>query len=88
MVIYCEVPAAGGATTFDNAALTVVPESAGDATFFSYIGDDGEWDDGLTLHSGCPIKEGEKWIATLWMRQGVSDEAPWSSFDPAGNPAY
>lgn len=25
--------------------------------------------DPLTLHGGCPVLKGEKWIATKWMRQ-------------------
>jgi len=87
MVIYCEVPAKGGATTFDNVNQIVVPKKY-DATFFSYLGPDNMWDDGLTLHSGCPIIEGEKWIATLWMRLGVSETNPWTKYDPLGNPAY
>ncbi len=41
-------------------------------------------DDGLTEHSGCPILEGEKWISTVWMRKGVSENNPWMLYDPMG----
>jgi hypothetical protein len=41
-------------------------------------------DEGYTEHSGCPVIEGEKWITTVWMREGVSDTDPSSSFDPRG----
>ncbi len=26
-----------------------------------------------TLHSGCPVEEGEKWIATRWIRSSGFD---------------
>jgi hypothetical protein len=42
------------------------------ATFFSYKGPDGHMDEGYTEHSGCPVIKGEKWITTVWMREGVS----------------
>ena len=35
-------------------------------------------------HSGCPILEGEKWIATVWMRQGVDAVNDWQNVDPSG----
>ena len=41
-------------------------------------GSDGRMDDGYTEHSGCPVLEGEKWITTVWMRDGVL--LPWSLF--------
>jgi prolyl 4-hydroxylase len=41
-------------------------------------------DPGHTEHSGCPVLEGEKWIATVWMREGVSLDRPQSMFDPSG----
>ena len=41
-------------------------------------------DDGYTEHSGCPVLKGEKWITTVWMRDGVSHEEPWTIFDPSG----
>lgn len=39
---------------------------------------------GAAEHSGCPILQGEKWISTVWMRQGVDDEHDWQNVDPAG----
>jgi hypothetical protein len=78
-----QVPEIGGATTFTKADIFVRPE-VGMATFFSYMGTDGKMDFGLTEHSGCPVLKGEKWIATAWMRKGVSTEKPWSILDPSG----
>ena len=68
-VLYCELPPRGGATTFTNANVFVKPE-VGMTTFFSYRGKDNVMDTGYTTHSGCPVLEGEKWITTLWMREG------------------
>lgn len=45
---------------------------------------DGRMDEGYTEHSGCPVLEGEKWITTMWMREGVSKAEPWTMFDPNG----
>ncbi len=56
----------------------------GMATFFSYMGPDDIMDEGLTEHSGCPVIEGEKWIAVTWMRKGVSSARPWTVLDPMG----
>ncbi len=41
-------------------------------------------DTGYTEHSGCPVLEGEKWITTVWMRDGVSESEPSTKYDPTG----
>ena len=82
-VLYCKVAERGGGTTFTKSDLFVQP-SAGMGTFFSYKGHDGRMDEGYTEHSGCPVLEGEKWITTVWMREGVTKEEPWTIFDPNG----
>jgi hypothetical protein len=82
-VLYCKVAERGGATTFTRSDIFVKP-TVGSATFFSYRGSDGRMDDGYTEHSGCPVLEGEKWITTAWMRDGLSLDEPWSLFDPSG----
>lgn len=67
LVMYLNTPEAGGATTFPDAGLEV-HAVAGQAVFFAY---------GLphpstkTLHGGAPVKEGEKWVATKWLRERV-----------------
>jgi hypothetical protein len=78
-----QVAERGGQTTFTKADIFVKPKK-NSATFFSYKGPDGRMDDGYTTHSGCPVLQGEKWIATAWMREGVTFEEPWSMFDPNG----
>lgn len=83
-VLYCEVPEVGGATVFAQADVFVKPK-VGQAVFFSYKGNRyGRMDDGLTEHSGCPVKVGEKWIATAWLREGVSNEKHSRDYDPTG----
>ena len=83
-ILYCKVAEVGGGTTFTQSDIFLKP-SKGMVTFFSYKGPDGTMDDGLTRHSGCPVLEGEKWITTAWMREGVSLEEPNELFDPVGN---
>jgi len=43
-------------------------------------------DEGDTEHSACPVLKGEKWITTVWMREGVSRKPHenWTHFDPDG----
>lgn len=85
-VMYCIVPEEGGATTFTNHDITVIPQ-VGSAAFFSYKDmKTGRMDEGDTEHSGCPVIKGEKWITTVWMREGVSSEPGenWQHFDPDG----
>ena len=73
----------GGGTSFTKADVFVKPKPLA-AAFFSYMGPDGRMDDGYTEHSGCPVLEGEKFIITFWMRQGVSNEKPSDLYDPSG----
>ena len=83
MVMYCEAPSKGGATNFRNVGVHIVPE-AGTAAFFSYLGSDMVTDNRLTEHSCCPVLEGEKKIAVQWLRMGVDEQNPWSSFNTLG----
>jgi len=77
---YCAVADKGGYTTFDRSGIKVVPR-ARQMLFFGYkLRDSGRMDNGLTEHSGCPLREGRKWIATQWHREGVTAEQGWQSF--------
>lgn len=82
-VMYCKTADRGGATTFTKSDIFVKPK-VGSTTFFSYKGSDGRMDDGYTEHSGCPVLEGEKFITTVWMREGVNADKPWTLYDPSG----
>nr|WP_297356291.1 2OG-Fe(II) oxygenase [uncultured Caldimonas sp.] len=66
LVMYLNTPARGGATTFPDVKLEVAPVK-GNAVFFSY---DRPHPLTRTLHGGAPVLEGEKWVATKWLREG------------------
>jgi prolyl 4-hydroxylase len=66
VVMYLNSPAKGGGTTFPDVALEVAPLK-GHAVFFSY---DRPHPMTRTLHGGAPVIEGEKWVATKWLREG------------------
>ncbi len=67
LVIYLKAPARGGATVFPDVDLDVAPVR-GSAVFFSY---DKPHASTRTLHGGAPVFEGEKWVATKWLREDV-----------------
>ena len=69
LVLYLNTPEAGGATVFPDAGLTVNPMQ-GHGVFFNY---DRPSPVTKSLHGGAPVIEGEKWVATKWMRQGRFD---------------
>jgi prolyl 4-hydroxylase len=65
LVCYLNTPARGGATIFPDAGFTVAPVR-GNAVFFSY---DRPHPSTGSLHGGAPVIEGEKWVATKWLRE-------------------
>ena len=66
LVMYLNTPTRGGGTTFPDVALEVAPIK-GNAVFFSY---DRAHAVTRTLHGGAPVLEGDKWVATKWLREG------------------
>jgi prolyl 4-hydroxylase len=66
--VYLNQPEAGGETEFPVAGLKVDPQ-AGRAVIFDNLLADGS-PDVDSLHAGLPVQSGEKWLATLWLRQG------------------
>ena len=64
--MYLNTPARGGGTVFPDAGLEIAP-TRGHAVFFSY---DRPHPASRTLHGGAPVTEGEKWVATKWLREG------------------
>lgn len=66
LVMYLNTPTRGGATTFPDVNLEVGPVK-GNAVFFSY---DRPHPMTRSLHGGAPVLEGEKWVATKWLREG------------------
>ena len=69
VVMYLNDVTAGGATVFPDLKLSVYPKK-GSALYFSYFNAQGQVDPS-TLHGGAPVLEGEKWIATKWIRERV-----------------
>jgi prolyl 4-hydroxylase len=65
LVMYLNTPARGGATVFPDVRFEVAARR-GNAVFFSY---ERPHPMTRTLHAGAPVLEGEKWIATKWLRE-------------------
>ena len=66
LVTYLNEVEAGGETVFPQAGFSVSPQR-GNAICFEYCDDAGVADP-LSLHAGCMVEKGEKWVATKWMR--------------------
>lgn len=67
-IAYLNTVPLGGETEFPRAGVKVAAVQ-GNACFFSYCTADGQLDP-LTLHAGCAVIDGEKWIAVKWLRKG------------------
>ena len=67
IIMYLNNVITGGATIFPEINLNIYPKK-GSALYFSYYSTNGAVDP-LTLHGGSPVIEGEKWIATKWIRE-------------------
>jgi prolyl 4-hydroxylase len=65
LLMYLNTPRKGGGTTFPDVGLEVAPIK-GNACFFSY---DRAHVGTKSLHGGAPVIEGEKWVATKWLRE-------------------
>lgn len=65
LIMYLNTPTRGGGTLFPDVGLELKARK-GDAVFFSYDKPDPST---KTLHGGMPVLEGEKWIATKWLRE-------------------
>lgn len=64
LLMYLNTPQSGGATSFPDVELEIYPQR-GAALFFGYPRPEPETH---TLHAGVPLGEGEKWIATFFLR--------------------
>ena len=84
---YCEVAEEGGFTAFTRSGLKVQPRRR-QMLFFGYkLREDNplsrggsRMDNGLTEHTGCPLRRGRKWIATMWYREGMTAEKGWEAY--------
>jgi prolyl 4-hydroxylase len=64
----------GGGTDFPDLGITI-GGAMGDALLFRNLTDEGR-PEPRTRHAGLPVKSGEKWLATRWIRQAPYH--PWS----------
>ncbi len=71
--VYLNEVEAGGETEFPIAGVKVTPK-AGRAVIFDNLRNDGSPEPD-SLHAGLPVQRGQKWLATLWLRQ-----APYRTF--------
>jgi prolyl 4-hydroxylase len=67
LILYLNDVDDGGETVFPQAGLRCVPRR-GMGLYFAYAAADGQLDP-LTLHGGAPVRRGDKWIATKWVRE-------------------
>ncbi|KAH8069737.1 procollagen-proline 4-dioxygenase [Aureococcus anophagefferens] len=94
VVVYCEAAAAGGDVVFPGAGVRPQSPAPGSALFLGYRDERDHspslhlMDGGLTRHAGCEVTAGEKWVLTLFLRDGVDDYwRQWWAFDTYGRPA-
>ena len=67
LIVYLNDVPDGGETIFPEAGLAVAGRQGG-AVYFRYLNGRRQLDP-LTLHGGAPVRAGEKWIMTKWMRE-------------------
>ncbi|XP_032075579.1 prolyl 4-hydroxylase subunit alpha-3 [Thamnophis elegans] len=67
LMVYLTSVEAGGSTAFIYANLSV-PVIKNAALFWWNLRRNGEGDD-ATLHAGCPVLAGEKWVANKWFHE-------------------
>lgn len=67
LVMYLNDVEEGGETSFPKLNLSVYPNK-GMAVYFEYFYSNQALNE-FTLHAGTPVIQGEKWVATMWMRR-------------------
>ncbi|HEY2000240.1 2OG-Fe(II) oxygenase [Paraburkholderia sp.] len=67
LIVYLNDVPDGGETIFPEAGLSVAGKQGG-AVYFRYMNGLRQLDP-LTLHGGAPVRGGDKWIMTKWMRE-------------------
>ncbi|WP_257155391.1 prolyl hydroxylase family protein [Bacillus cereus] len=67
-ILYLNTVTSGGETFFPSLNVTISPIQ-GNLLLFDNCTQGTNAPNHLSLHEGCPVKEGEKWIATLWFRE-------------------
>jgi prolyl 4-hydroxylase len=75
-MVFLNAPEGGGQTAFPNAGVTIQPR-AGNLLAWNNLKDDGE-PNFYSMHQGCPVTGGLKYIITKWFRERawVETEVP------------
>jgi len=73
--LYLNDVESGGATSFPNLDLKVSPKK-GRGVFFENINEGNKQPYVESLHAGEPIIQGEKWLATLWIKAKNTQRGP------------
>jgi prolyl 4-hydroxylase len=71
---------AGGSTVFPDLGVAVKPEKGACAVWYNLLRS-GEGDF-RTIHAGCPVLTGMKWIATKWFHEGGNEWNRSCDLDP------
>ena len=82
LILYLNDVEDGGETTFPSAGITVSARR-GNAVYFRYLNGQRQLDP-LSLHAGAPVRAGEKWILTQWMRERAWAPPTTSPASPGG----
>ncbi|MGH8051266.1 MAG: 2OG-Fe(II) oxygenase [Arenimonas sp.] len=69
VIVYLNEIAHGGETEFLELDKKIAPKT-GRVLAFNNLHPDGT-PDTRTLHAGLPVRSGTKWIATMWLHQGI-----------------
>jgi prolyl 4-hydroxylase len=67
-MVYLNTVEAGGETIYPKINLKITPEK-GKAVLFYNVTQSGAVDP-MSFHGGAPVKSGEKWLMTRWLREG------------------
>ena len=69
VIMYLNTPKKGGETIFPLVNVSVTPKKGSAVLFYNCLPSGAV--DPQSLHGGAPVLEGEKWIATKWIRKGT-----------------
>lgn len=74
LIMYLTDDFDGGETYFTNLKHAVRP-AAGDAILFNSLTLDNRFVHPMSLHQGCPVLQGQKYIANIWVRHRQEDKS-------------
>lgn len=67
-LVYLNSPLAGGATSFPKLDVEI-PPTPGRLLVFDNLSQSRDGLNSLSLHTGTPVLQGVKWLASLWLRE-------------------